>query len=67
MKIEKGQKLYTANAKTNKVDTWYYSQIFVVNGKQFIELVNKSGNKTVTVPENCIFFTKEDALQALEL
>lgn len=55
-----GDKVYTVNAKTNKVDEWEYAGVFKANGQTLIQLVD--GKKTCFLPARCVYTDKNKAL-----
>ena len=62
-----GETVYTANARTNKVDRWRCvgeSADFPKDGSErFCTL--RRGMETAIVPRRCVFLTEEAALAAL--
>ena len=65
----KGKTVYVANAKTGKVDKWKCIGEFTrtENGKVKERLYYlQGGDKCVTLPQRCVFETKEAARAALK-
>lgn len=65
----KGLTVYTANAKTNKVDKWKcIGELNAVKNDNVKELLCFliAGKKYVSLPKRCVFETKEAARAALK-
>lgn len=60
--MERGQIVYTVNAKTNEVDLWTFGGTIRSKGELLVHLVN--GDKYTFLPARCVFETREAALKA---
>ena len=65
MEYKRGQRVYTVNAKTGKVDPWNYDGIFTIADETIVHLVK--GKKQCYLPIRCVFPSKEKALEVANM
>ena len=58
-----GQIVYTVNGKTNKVDTWEVAGMMDTPNGVMVHLATLSGKSYCFLPRNCVFETREKALE----
>lgn len=59
-----GERGYTINAKTGKIDSWTVAGH--IPGEKKMLVVLTSGKKTCVLPKRCVFPTKEAAQRVLK-
>lgn len=62
--MKTGQKVYTVNSKTNKVDSWEYAGALPTKDELLLHLVK--GKKYCFLPARCVFATEIQALAVTE-